>query len=71
MPAASKDIRGGTMRAKYQIETKAINIIIQQRPDSAQWLGQINNNVLASQRLGYEKLYCVTSVTFQKLRESS
>ena len=39
------------MRAKYQKQTKAINIIIQQRPDSALWLGQIKNKVLASQTL--------------------
>ena len=43
--------KAGQCVQNIKIETKTINIIIQQRPDSAQWLGQINNNVLASQRL--------------------
>ena len=46
-PQLARIFKAGQCMQNTKIETKAIK----QGPDSAQWLGQINNKVLASQSL--------------------
>jgi len=52
-PQLARLFEVGQCVQNIKIKTKAINVIIldQQGPDSAQWLGQIKNKVLASQSL--------------------